>query len=117
MLMERWERFRGVDRWPEVMAVITCKTSRYFPTRFGRPGTLFTSIAVDYRSPDGVLRSKTIRYWLKGCSLDVGDEFYIRCSTQDASKIYIREAAQDQFLAAVVVAISAFAIWLRERYR
>jgi len=32
MLIERWEHFRGVDGWPEVLAVITDKRSSVLPT-------------------------------------------------------------------------------------
>jgi hypothetical protein len=61
MLIERWERFRGVDHWPEVRAVITDSRSSYMPSRVGSSRFL-TSITVDYRGADGVLRSNTIRY-------------------------------------------------------
>jgi hypothetical protein len=116
MLIERWERFRGVDHWPEVIAVMTDETSWLL---LARPGAikLLTSIRVNYTAADGVLRSKAIRYWLSGCSLDVGEEFYIRCSPGDPSKIYVRESAQDKFLGAAGASIVALSVWLLERYR
>jgi hypothetical protein len=116
MLIERWERFRGVDRWPEVLAVITDKKSSYMPSRVG-PSRFLTWITVDYRGSDGVLRSKTIRYWMTRCSFGVGDQFYLRCSPADQSKIYFRESAQDNLLAALGVPVVAFIVWLCERYR
>ena len=117
MLMDRWERFRGVNEWPEVKAVITDKWSRYLPSRFGRIDRLLTSIKVDYDASDGIRRSKTIHYWFAPFSLAVGDEFYIRCSPQDPSRIYVREATQDRLVGASVIPAIVFFIWLRERYR
>jgi len=117
MLIERWERIRGVDRWPEVMAVVTHKSSRHLYSRWGSRSTFLTSMRVDYRAADGALRSKTVRYWMKPCSLDVGDEFYLRCSSEDPSKIYVRESTQDKFLGAICVIVVAFMVWLHEQYR
>src|SRR5579862_5772415 len=91
MLIERWERFRGVDRWPEVLAVITDKKSSYMPSRVGASRFL-TWVTVEYRGSDGALRSKTIRYWMTRCSFGVGDQLYVRCSPTDPSQIYFRES-------------------------
>lgn len=116
MLIEKWERFRGINRWPEVDATVTDKKWRYSYSRDGVPHRHVASIVVNYRSDDGVLRSKKIRYW-GTCDLDVGDLFYIRCSPKDPSKIYVRESAQQKFILLAGVAILALAIWLKGRYR
>jgi len=116
MLIERWERFRGVDRWPEVLAVITDKKSSYMPSRVGASRFL-TWVTVEYRGSDGALRSKTIRYWMTRCSFGVGDQLYVRCSPTDPSQIYFRESAQDNLLVAAGVPVVALVVWLCERYR
>lgn len=116
MLIERWERLRGVDRWPEVKAVITDETSWVVLTWPGAR-TLLTSIRVNYGAGNGVLRSQTIRYWLRRCVLEVGDEFYIRFSPEDPTKIYVRESAQSKFFGAVGVSIVALFVWLCVSHR
>ncbi len=79
--------------------------------------TFLTSVRVNYRAADGLLRSKTIRYWLRRCSLEAGDEFYIRCSPGDPSKVYVRESTQTKFLGVAGVSIVALFIWLLGRFR
>lgn len=117
MLIERWERFRGIDRWPEVQATITDKRWRYQLSRSGAARRRLASINVDYRSADDVLRSKRIRFWGRDCGLDVGDWFYIRCSPEDPSKIYVRESTQAKLAWIAGLGIFVLVIWLLVRYR
>jgi hypothetical protein len=126
MLIERWERFRGVDRWPEVWAVVKSVQSWGLPSggscRPGsnpppvmRPKSILKVMTIEYRCVGGVMHSKTV--WLFFCSqlfaLDPGDDFYVQCCPDNPERIYIRESTQGNFQTVfVVVAILFFSILL-----
>lgn len=115
MLIERWERLRGVDQWPEVQATITSEKWRTTASRSGRVWTHLASVDVKYQSPDGLLRSRRIRFARSLNYLDTGDWFYIRCNPADPSKIYVRQSAQGKFLVISAALTPAILIWVRAR--
>lgn len=121
MLIKRWEKLRGVDRWPEVKAVFRSEDFSYGPTRSGGANRLLGWLTFEYRASDGVLRTKTIRFFALGSnslsSLTPGDEFWVRCSPQDASRVYVRECTKGNLMAGLGITIVILALWMRERYR
>jgi hypothetical protein len=119
MFTEWWERIRGIDRWPEVRAVIESVRSYGLPTTGGasieypktprilRKEMILERMSIAYTTADGVHRTKKI--WLPACpllsALDPGDHFYVRYCPDNPGRLYIRERTQGNFLMIVVFGI------------
>jgi hypothetical protein len=118
MLIELWERFRGVDKWPEVRAVVKSVRSWGLPwIGSGRPDSTpsyvtrskndFKSMTIEYRSLDGMVHSRTV--WLFSCrllfSLEPGDDFYVAYSPEDPERIYIRERTEGNIQVVIILLI------------
>jgi hypothetical protein len=117
VLIELWERCTGVDKWPDIQATITDKSWRTIYSRSGIARRYLASVKVQYQSEGGVPHWKWISFWGKDPGLDVGDWFYIRCCPENPLKVYVRETAQQKFMAVGVLGIFVSLGWLRHRYR
>lgn len=108
MFIEWWERFRGIDLWPETRAQIRRIDSWGIPEpAVGDPGlppspvngrtTILRRMAIDYRSADGMAHSRNL-WLLSYCStlsaLDAGDYFHLQYSPDNPKKVYLRERTQ-----------------------
>lgn len=123
MFIEKWERLRGIDRWPEVQAIYRTEEFSWLPARWGRPSRFIGCLTFEYRGNDGTLRTKTIRFFALFSfssdlsSLGPGDAFWVRCSPDNPNRVYVRECARGNLNAALCLPIVIVAVWLRERYR
>jgi len=130
MLIERWERLRGYDRWPEVKATIEWDRTwglpmggevgpqGYVPVSSGTR-TLLKQVHIRYHDPHGTAHSRSI--WLffgSGVSLlKPGDSFYIRCSPENPKRIYLREQTTGTLGFAALLGPMALLIWVSLRSR
>jgi hypothetical protein len=119
MFIEWWERFRGVDGWPEVRAVVQSVRSWGLPWieggKYGEAQGLiprnrsdFKSMTMEYQSVDGVVHSKTVWLFFSPIlfSLEPGDDFFVAHSPENPERIYIRERTKGWFLAAFILLIN-----------
>jgi hypothetical protein len=122
MIIEWWERVRGIDRWPEGRAVIESVRSYSLPTTgvigarcqipppVYRKQKMLERMSIAYTSVDGIHRTK--RIWLLTCpillTLDPGGHFYVRYCPNDPNRLYIRERIQGYI--AMIMVFGAFGL-------
>jgi hypothetical protein len=125
MFIEWWERFRGIDQWPETRAEIRCIDSwgapnienadpAVVPSPVNRTTTMLKRMAIEYKSADGMMHSRKL--WVLLCpmlfALDAGDYFYLRYSPDDPKKVYLRErtqsAVQGLLISSIIILVLAW---------
>ncbi len=125
MIVEWWERIRGIDRWPEAPAVVRSVHSWGLPEEGGgfsegspipalRWSAVVKVLNIDYQAADGITRRT--RVWLFLCpalfSLGPTDDFYLQYAPDNSGRIYIRERARAVIDAVVGASIAAaFLVW------
>jgi hypothetical protein len=126
MLIDRWERFKGYDKWPEVHARIEWERSWGLPWTGGieSPGgnpvsmggmrTMLKQLRICYRDPHGSTQSRSV--WLLFCFtlflLRPGDSFYIRCSPENPCQLYLREQTKGMVTSVVLLVPLVLLAWL-----
>ncbi len=124
MLIERWERFKGYDRWPEVEASIEWEDSwgppsggaqggdgSYIPVRGFR--AVIKRFHVQYHGIDGSRHTGNV--WAF-CGLGIsalrpGDRLYVRCSPENPNRIYLRSQTTGMFVFVTLLGLTGLLIW------
>ena len=124
MLIERWERFKGYDRWPEVEARIECEDSWGVPIGAAETSDGYVPVSgrrailkrfqIQYHSPDGSKHSGNVWSFLNfGIStLGPGDEFYIRYSPENPNRIYLRTQTTGVLLFVTFLGLTGLLVWV-----
>jgi hypothetical protein len=129
MIVDWWERIRGIDRWPEARAVVQSVDSwglpwdgdgfsEGSPIPAMRRGTLVKVLKIDYQAADGTTLQKTVWLFLCPALFPLGptDDFYLQYAPNDPSRIYIRERTRAVLEAVVGASIAAaLIVWAVRR--
>ena len=128
MLIDRWERFKGYDKWPEVHATIESERGWGLPKGgYERPDgyrpvtgwwVVLKQFNLRYHSPHGTPQSKTVWIVLSVLSaLKPGDGVCIRCSPQNPRHIYLRDQTAGMFRLIAVLGVAGLFICVDQYVR